>query len=67
MDKSKEIAFGLVLGWEKIAKRRFVDAKSENDDMGKRLVEHGAVCYFNAAAETRRAFGLPELMFKKDK
>jgi hypothetical protein len=40
--------------WERIAGRKFSDADHESDEMGKRLIEHGATCYFNCAQELRR-------------
>jgi hypothetical protein len=43
----------LVLEWEQIAKRKFYDAQREKDPMGRRLIEHGAMCYFNCAQELR--------------
>ena len=39
--------------WEHRARRRFKDAEGEKDPMGRRLVENGAMCYFNAAQELR--------------
>lgn len=43
--------FGLLDSWKKRSSRKFIDAKNEDDDMGRRLIEHGAMCYFNAATE----------------
>lgn len=31
------------------AREAFLHAQNEPDEMGKRLIEHGAWCYFNAA------------------
>ena len=39
----------LIREWEQIAKRKFADAQSEQDPMGRRLIENGAMCYFNCA------------------
>ena len=33
--------------WKKLAHIKFEDAKHEKNEMGKRLIEHGATCYFN--------------------
>lgn len=41
--------------WESLVRRKFYDAKFEKDAMGKRLIEHGAVCYFNCAQELKEA------------
>lgn len=41
----------LIEKWDKQARRKFEDAKHESDEMGKKLIEHGAMCYFNAARE----------------
>lgn len=41
----------LLHSWRGRAKRKFMDAKQEEDEMGRRLIEHGAMCYFNAATE----------------
>ena len=32
-----------------------MDAKSEDNEMGRKLIEHGAMCYFNAATELEEA------------
>jgi hypothetical protein len=45
----------LVERWERIARRKFSDAELETDDMGKRLIEHGAICYSNCARDLRDA------------
>ena len=41
----------LLDSWKGRAKRKFTDAKGEDDEMGRKLIEHGAMCYFNAATE----------------
>lgn len=41
--------------WLRIARRKFQDADFEQNPMGKRLIEHGAVCYFNCARELQKA------------
>lgn len=42
---------GLVRKWRGRAKNKFRNAESEKDNMGKRLIEHGAICYANSATE----------------
>jgi hypothetical protein len=44
--------------WEAAARRRFISADLENDAMGKRLIEHGAVCLANCASELREALSV---------
>lgn len=44
-----------VLQWRRRAKKAFEDAAREPDEMGKRLIEHGAMCYCNAATELEAA------------
>jgi hypothetical protein len=41
--------------WKGRAAKKFMDAKGENDEMGRKLIEHGAMCYFNAATELEEA------------
>lgn len=41
----------LVSKWRNIAKRKFKDSENERETQGKRLIEHGAMCYFNAYRE----------------
>lgn len=56
MPKNKQInLFILVSQWEDIARRKWIDSKTENDPMGKKLIEHGAFCYQNCARELREA------------
>jgi hypothetical protein len=47
--------------WENIARRKWTDSLSEKDPIGKKLIEHGALCYQNCARELREAltFALP--------
>jgi hypothetical protein len=45
----------LIDEWEGYARRAFVNAERESDPMGKRLIEHGAMCYFNCAQELKKA------------
>jgi hypothetical protein len=40
--------------WLKRARRKFHDAEGEQDVSGKRLIEHGAICYFNCSEELRK-------------
>lgn len=44
----------LVAVWQRRARRKFRDAAGEDDTMGKRLIEHGAMCYFNCSQELQR-------------
>lgn len=37
--------------WKGRAAKKFMDAKGEKYEMGQKLIEHGAMCYFNAARE----------------
>lgn len=43
----------LIATWERSAKRRFEDAETEQNPMGRRLIIHGASCYLNCANELR--------------
>lgn len=43
----------LIAEWQRRAKRQFEDAAATDDQAGKRLLEHGATCYFNCAHELR--------------
>ncbi len=45
----------LCIEWERRARNKFRSAELEKDVMGKRLIEHGAMCYFNCAQELRKA------------
>jgi hypothetical protein len=40
--------------WIKRARRKFRDAEGERDMAGKKLIEHGATCYFNCSEELRK-------------
>lgn len=51
----------LVEKWENLARRAFFDAEHEKDPMGKRLIEHGAMCYFNCAQELKAVQALISL------
>ncbi len=46
---------GLIDEWESYARRAFLNADRESDPMGKRLIEHGAMCYFNCAQALKKA------------
>lgn len=48
---------GLPAKWEGTARRKFIDAAREENEMGKKLIEHGAMCYFNCAQELKKALG----------
>ena len=45
----------LAESWENMARRKWADAEKEKDLMGKKLIEHGALCYQNCAHELRGA------------
>lgn len=45
----------LIDNWEDKARRAFYDAESETNVMGKRLIEHGAMCLFNCALSLKEA------------
>lgn len=47
--------------WLRIARRKFVDAETETEPEGKRLVEHGALCYMNCADELKAALNADAL------
>lgn len=49
----------LFVTWEKRARNKFRSAEREKDVMGKRLIEHGAMCYFNCAQELKEALAAP--------
>jgi hypothetical protein len=41
----------LVERWKAIARKAFADAEHEPNEMGRRLIEHGATCYANCTLE----------------
>lgn len=43
----------LLKDWSFQAAKRMADAKYETDPMGRRLIEHGAMCMFNCAMAIR--------------
>lgn len=45
----------LVRRWEDIARRKWIDSEAEDNPMGKKLIEHGALCYQNCARELKEA------------
>lgn len=45
----------VIVRWERIACRKFHDAEQETDCKGRRLIEHGAMCYVNCARDLREA------------
>lgn len=53
----------LVAELEQTARNRFARAAQQDpaDDFGRRFIEHGGWCYFNAAQALRKALGLPAL------
>lgn len=49
-----ETLVALVLGWERSARRKYIDAELyARGSMERRLVEHGATCYSNCALALR--------------
>jgi hypothetical protein len=52
----------LIFDWEGIARNKFIDANLEGDEIGKRFIEHGAICYFNCAQELKKALGCQGLV-----
>lgn len=59
MDKQTHAALvDLLHKWGNDAGRRMADAQHEKDPMGKRLIEHGAVCLFNCCLDVRHVLGL---------
>lgn len=61
-----EVAASLADSWEAIARNKFRDAEVERDPMGKRLIEHGAMCYFNCAQALREAMLAKTSLLKSD-
>lgn len=54
MPNNKNIIFlNLVSKWENTARKKWIDSETEDDPMGKRLIEHGAICYQNCASELK--------------
>jgi hypothetical protein len=51
----REKLMALAENWLRIARRKFVDAETESYPAGKRLIEHGALCYLNCAEELKAA------------
>lgn len=43
--------------WKIRAGVKIADASAEKSEMGKRLIEHGAACYANAATEMEAVLG----------
>lgn len=39
--------------WEAIARNKFRSAEHEEQEIHRRFIEHGAVCYFNCATQLR--------------
>ena len=54
----RELLLELQEKWRQRAAKAFADAKLEQDPMGKRLIEHGAVCHFNCMMDVRKMLGL---------
>ena len=52
LDKDQPL-ITLIEEWEGYARRAFLNAEHEKDPMGKRLIEHGAMCYFNCAQQLK--------------
>ena len=49
----------LCVEWERRARNKLRSAELEKDAMGRRLIEHGAMCYFNCAQELKTALEDP--------
>jgi len=49
----------LILSWEQKARRKFKSAELEKDPMGIRLIEHGAMTYYNCAYQLREILSCP--------
>ena len=49
----------LIEKWKGMAKRKFEAVDHESDPFGKRFLEHGAICYFNAACELQKILENP--------
>lgn len=49
----RELLGDLLKDWSFQAAKRMADAKYETDPMGRRLIEHGAMCMFNCAMAIR--------------
>jgi len=49
----------LIESWKHRARMKFEDAKHEKDIVGRRHIEHGAMCYFNAAMELEALVSKP--------
>lgn len=56
--EQREALGRLALEWMHQAGLRFQNAKHEPDAMGARLIEHGAMCYFNCAEKLASCAGL---------
>jgi len=54
-EKERQSLQQLANDWERIAASKFASADHEPDPMGKRLIEHGAICYWNCAQQLRKA------------
>jgi hypothetical protein len=56
---SRAALMKLILDWEQSARSQLLCSERTEDLMGKRLVEHGAACYFNCAQALRRYLYVP--------
>jgi hypothetical protein len=45
--------------WRRLARKKLAEAPLEPDPMGRNLIAHGGMCYFNCAQALRKA--VPEL------
>jgi len=52
------VLLNLAYHWEDIARRKWTDSELEDDPMGKKLIEHGALCYQNCAGELKKVLTL---------
>jgi hypothetical protein len=46
--------FDLIKKWEKVARASFSSASSQQDDFGRRFIEHGAMCYVNCSTDLKK-------------
>jgi hypothetical protein len=55
--------YDFVIKWENLACKKSQDAEQETEPMGKRLIEHCAVCYFNFARHLRQVLHSRDMSF----
>ena len=57
----KQQLFNLIERWENFARSSFHSASSQQDDFGRRFIEHGAMCYVNCATDLKKALTSDDL------